>query len=647
MSKLLTVELDKLVRKLAADLHIDSYTVNYMLQRFRAEGIKFLTVTLPKLAKAVLKGIEAGHWGHRDRSLDNRPTDFAWKGRSLRFFPSLLNKIFCRKTGVLLKNPSPSALYALRQMCDYLYKLALAFDERTLERYEEKFSATQKDLSAFQFDPAWLERLRKNAETYYPVLFKAHVDDILRFGPRFGPGSVAFGDIRTNLPYYLWKSQSDRRIGTCLSAFAPYWGYFKPYKGVRSRHYKPRFVNPKVLRSEVLFVPKDSRGPRVISKEPPHAIKAQMAFFGWMSSSLEGIANFPGRINFVDQTVNQELARESSLTRKMVTADMRDASDRVMFDLVKHIARNAPGIRYMLRACRSSETLLPSGKTIRLHSLAGMGSGFTFPILAFVIHLSVCTRISLEHGLPFLKVARDVYVYGDDLIVPTGWATSAYRGLELSGLLVNRDKSYVHSHFRESCGADYFYGVSVAPVRLRLGNSAPYVDGTQLKFENRSNAIVSLVAHTHELRNAGLNSSAEYLESVLEKHIPMPYVREGSGVLGRLTSSDVDVYNNPGIDRGGVKFMRACTYVASTKSFDEACPLKFLSASLRSLESSDALPPLGRYWRLLDPYHLAFARASQRMVSGQVFGEIPIPRRIRLKLGEVEVIRATSARLLP
>jgi hypothetical protein len=235
----------------------------------RVEGLKFWTVTLPKLAKTVLRSIEKGFF---DRT---GLTDFAWKGRSLRYFRSLLNRIFDAKSGKLLQNPCAGALSSLRQILEYVYKLAIDFDGKVLTQSEKKYEQIQIRVASFPYEFSWVERLRKNSETYYSELFKASPDAILSEGPRFGPGSVAFGSERPRSPFYEWKLMPDSVIGTCMHSLRAYSGYFKPFPGAPTRI---KLVESHKT-AEVLFVPKDSRGPRVISKEPPHVIKAQMAFF--------------------------------------------------------------------------------------------------------------------------------------------------------------------------------------------------------------------------------------------------------------------------------------------------------------------------------------------------------------------------------
>jgi hypothetical protein len=47
------------------------------------------------------------------------------------------------------------------------------------------------------------------------------------------------------------------------------------------------------------------------------------------------------------------------------------------------------------------------------------------------------------------------------------WYRCVTDALSSVGLVVNHDKSFVHGHFRESCGMDAFRGVQVTPIRFR------------------------------------------------------------------------------------------------------------------------------------------------------------------------------------
>ena len=88
--KPLVLDVQSILIKLCEDTGCSSQTTAYLLNRYEKEGMSFLTKTLPKLVKSVFRCVEMGYFGHQDRNLDLRPTDFAWKGKSLAMFREFL-----------------------------------------------------------------------------------------------------------------------------------------------------------------------------------------------------------------------------------------------------------------------------------------------------------------------------------------------------------------------------------------------------------------------------------------------------------------------------------------------------------------------------------------------------------------------------
>jgi hypothetical protein len=63
--------------------------------------------------------------------------------------------------------------------------------------------------------------------------------------------------------------------------------------------------------------------------------------------------------------------------------------------------------------------------------------------------------------------SRLIDIYGDDIIVPVEYTDVVVNYLESYALVVNVNKSFRFSNFRESCGADYYKGIPVNPVYAR------------------------------------------------------------------------------------------------------------------------------------------------------------------------------------
>lgn len=138
---------------------------------------------------------------------------------------------------------------------------------------------------------------------------------------------------------------------------------------------------------------------------------------------------------------------------------------------------------------------------------------------------------------------RNVYVYGDDVIVPKDYALHVQPALEAVGLLVNVNKSFYKGPFRESCGGDYINGVEVSPVRFKMsGAKLPTVDDCRKGLDLEGHpAIVNLERHARELVCAGLTITAEYIYRLIEKelNVSLPVISGPVAILGRY-STDVD-----------------------------------------------------------------------------------------------------------
>lgn len=561
-----SLNLTKAFTALCRDLDVDSKTVQICVRRINSEGVAFCTKTLPLLSKAVLRSLELGYF--------ERPTNFAWKGRSLLIFNSLLNRIF-DSNGSVLPQPCSVAIYAIRQVCEYMYKLAFEFSEEQLAAAQAKYVEVEERVGSFRPDPKWVDRLRRNATRYYPELFGLTVDKI--FGtsrPRVGPGAF-FNSEKESVPFYVYKALDDSVIGTTGNSLKAFSGYFKPYPSAPTRVVLTKRGDERQCR--VIFVPKDSRGPRVISKEPLHLLRAQLSFFDTVSSVLERESRY--RINFRSQEVNRTLARAGSIDGSYATFDLKDASDSVSYSLMRSIFEYAPGVRYFLTRLRSTSAVLPDKRVCTLAKLSGMGSGLTFPLMAFLIHLSVTSYVSMRTGEGYESVGSRVYVYGDDLVVPACYSEYIGTALSASGLVLNLDKCFTRGPFRESCGFDAFLGNNIAPVRLKLPGAELGDPSLRVVISNPL-GLVELERHCRELVASGLMSLANYYYTRLEKAgIPLPPISGDADCFGRWSAS-------PALVDDDQKFRvvkPAPVRLSVRKSFD---PYKYLSSSLARSQAS-------------------------------------------------------------
>jgi len=264
---------------------------------------------------------------------------------------------------------------------------------------------------------------------------------------------------------------------------------------------------------KVVLVPKTQKSPRVIAMEPVCMQYAQQAFKALLVEGLGKSRITRGRVNFTDQTVNQRLALHGSRTRKNATIDMAEASDRVGLWHVQRMFRKAPKFLELIEACRSTRAELPDGTVVPLRKFASMGSALCFPVEAMVFFVSIiASRLAKTGRFPTARLvrhyARGVYVFGDDLIIPSDEAPSVSVDLEALGFKINRHKSFWTGQFRESCGADCYAGENVTPTYLKR----------DLPHSRRdTDRILSNVSAANRLYHAGYTQTATAIREAVER----------------------------------------------------------------------------------------------------------------------------------
>lgn len=443
--------------------------------RMLQEGIGFLTKTLPRLGKH-FDQVLAGN-GKMDA------ISCGFKPASGCKYPKFLGELFqlvISKDGDVLHDPDASCVRTLRLLLYCFYKYELPYNERQESQVLSDFCKAEKDLADLSHflacakqrlntttrrrapiplsdpkdrDKAWdtINGVVREARIALARVFSAF--DCRDIVPRHGPGVVATK--QTLERKFLWTNVSKR-----ITDLYPFDAYFCASLGhVCDTYSKFEQLGDKDSPARVLLVPKDSRGPRLISCEP---VDFQWIQQGLSKAIVERVESHPltkGRVNFTDQETNRRLAFNASIDGKYSTLDLKEASDRVHLELVRLLFPEE--IIPFLEGCRSRSTVLPDNQELELHKYAPMGSALCFPIMALTIW-------ALLYGYaPDADTRKSIYVYGDDVIVPSGFTASAMSILELFGLKINQSKSCTQGFFRESCGMDAFKGVDVTPVRFR------------------------------------------------------------------------------------------------------------------------------------------------------------------------------------
>jgi len=362
---------------------------DYVKARVEDEGLSFLTITLPTFSRDF------------ERSLANGQVDstlfrsFRKNGAIPAFLQGMLSRIFDRRTGGLDDSPgsiprdTATIVGAVRQVCRLLTKLqATCLPEREDEAIQG-FSSLEQALRSSSIQADYLRDFDRVSRLLWDGMFVDFNPDTLR--PSHGPGTTS--ERISGNQKYNWKVWHER-----LELYFPFLGWCLPLGAADSKEFdKVRFVQPdKELPSRVILVPKTMKAPRVIAAEPLPAQYVQQAVRSYLYRKIQTSRMAGGRVNFTDQSVNQDLALTGSSDGSVATLDLSDASDRVVLGLVHHMLSGAPDLLECILACRTTHSILPNGTTVGpLEKFASMGSALCFPIESMVFY-TICVATLLR-----------------------------------------------------------------------------------------------------------------------------------------------------------------------------------------------------------------------------------------------------------
>lgn len=496
-----------------------SNDANTFSRRFKHEGFCFLSKTLPMLGKAFDRALSGNENFSFSSSFSKKRKNDAYP----KFLGAAFSLVF-DNDGCLRESIDPNLIVWIRTFLFYAYKIETPYDEQLISEFGDSFINTDNAVG-------------NNASSKFKAIMATQLADITEkfsiCSPVYGPG------ISSDLP------RNDR------------YGHFVPPSHLRNLVGRDYFHQPDEFRDEedmilftyafllafssseslsteytlgsndpfvnsyskVLFVPKDSRGPRVICCEPAYKMKVQQGIRNSLYSIVEAHPRTRGLVNFTDQTVNQNLTYEFD---KYCTLDLKEASDRVCLDLVNDVFPSH--LVSLFNATRSSVALLPDGRRVTLKKFAPMGNALCFPVLALIAFTSITTGIYLSGG-PRPSDNNFVFVYGDDIIVPNEWAQVAIESLTTVGLLVNVSKSYINSQFLESCGQDSFRGTSVNCIKRRkMPTQSRKRTYRPRCIHTESESILHSVSLANSLNELGYKNTSDFIFSEVEKLVgPLPY----------------------------------------------------------------------------------------------------------------------------
>jgi hypothetical protein len=269
---------------------------------------------------------------------------------------------------------------------------------------------------------------------------------------RFGPGAT-FGDkgSLTTVPDKMTSKPTLTPDAT--SHMLLQWTETAWAKACVCRERDPEYVRG----NRFTTVAKDCVKDRGIAVEPSINLFYQLAYGQVMKDRL-----FRAGLDLRNaQTIHKQVACEASIRGHFATIDLSNASDTVCKSLVELLLPE----RWFeaLSALRSPATLVEE-RWVLLEKFSSMGNGYTFE-LETTLFAAIAMAVMQElHVNPV--PGSNVYVFGDDIIVPTACAEGVLTVLRFLGFTPNAKKTFVSGPFRESCGGDFFNGVDVRPFFL-------------------------------------------------------------------------------------------------------------------------------------------------------------------------------------
>lgn len=390
------------------------------------------------------------------------------------------------------------ALRALRQVCYCFYKLNIPHTDEQEAKTLADFVTVDRELSftTETLDP--VSKIIQKQARHIICRVLANADP--RSGiPKHGPGAVATGE---KLP----EKHHFKRDYTRLTSVFPLdeWFFCNQSHVCDSLQELQAMETLEVGTAKVVLVPKDSRGPRLISCEPLEYQWIQQSLNRVLVDTIESHPLTKGHVNFTDQEVNRNLALRSSLSYDWVTLDMKEASDRVSCNLVQSLF---PATWWEhLFASRSAATQLPSKRVVQLQKFAPMGSAVCFPVEALIFWAISVSTLMITQNLPLRKAATKVYVYGDDIICDANYHGVIRSIMPKFDLMLNDSKCCVAGPFKESCGMDAYLGIPVTPTKIR----STWCDALEPSM------IASYVDYSNEFYRCNMFESALFLEEQVQ-----------------------------------------------------------------------------------------------------------------------------------
>ena len=519
------------------ELARDSLTLKTRLEH---EGLSFATISLPLLGRGLLDFIETGvglYPGFKTCKYG---------------YPSLFKGLF-RLAYDSSSADRTQAIKVLYQLSEMFKKLRGPFDQGKLKNQLNEFIEVDAELPDVHGD-----EILHYARYLITEVFKDCEDDVFNIIPRPGPGA-------TNTPIPLNERFRPNAIFSKVDDVFSYGEYFYStwYEFCDDRkRLKQLYAS---IRSEQTarfqFVPKKVGTARGICIEENDVQYLQQGVAKFLRDNIKKSPLCCSNIHFRHQDFNAQAAKLASASGLLATLDMKEASDRISRSLVSYLFSRLPLIKDALM-CLSTEVVdltkaleerngtdIP--ENIRVKKFAPMGSALCFPIMSIVHWALIKAVIKVQcRSNPHSK---RLFIFGDDLILPSSLAEEIMNVLPNYGLKFNITKSFYRGKFRESCGIHAYHGENITPIYVKcLPHRA--IDATSLS---------SVIANEQSFDKLGYHQLASYVRS----RISLPFVHTTSNVVGwkRPNMPYVDLRARRKYDQDLQRYVYRCRVFKSLK----------------------------------------------------------------------------------
>lgn len=504
--------------------------------RLKEEGLGFISATLPNLMSELFAhsvGKEASYTG--------------WKKQSGAEYPAFLGRLFAE---VYNEGPYSAISFAhIYQICVLFKKLNGPFKKEVLRETTRSFIEDDAKLGLIDFQSDVVKPILDKSRELIETVFEDIELSPSTLMPKPGPGA-------TNTPVEHHLRFRPHRLFTSLDEEFGYLDWFyshawDPFEDARRYMGLPEFEEPTSRYKAVHKYLGKPRGICIEENEMQFFQQAAKALlYGW----IEWHPATRGRVNFTQQDVNRNLALTASVDNKWTTLDMRSASNMVARELVFRQFWNTK-LFTLLDALSTRVITFADDAPMYANMFAPMGSGVCFPIMAIVHWALVRSIISLSSLEDSSNLAKQVYVYGDDIIFPAQATEAVYTYLPYFGMKINTDKSFSCGPFRESCGIHAYNGVDVTPVYVNHVTSFN-------QSRNDTTTLLSLIAKESLFFNKGFLNTSQCIQKLVTKHYwSLPFVGEASSVVGFIRPGRTD-YNHV------TKWARRMRYDENTQTLE-------------------------------------------------------------------------------